>query len=87
MGFHFSSRPTVGLHVEETIKKMRQRSWFLCNLARAGFNEEELVRVYRSVILPIADYCAPAYHSMLTDLQDQQLEQAQFGALRCIFGY
>ena len=87
LGFHFSNRPTVGLHVDETVKKMRQRLWFLRNLAKVGFSKEELVRVYRSVILPIHDYCAPAYHSMLTDLQDEQLEQAQVGALRCIFGY
>ena len=87
LGFHFSSRPTVHLHVQETIKRMRQRSWFLRNLARIGFNEGELVRVYRSVILPIPDYCAPAYHSMLNDQQDQWLEQAQTEALRCIYGY
>ena len=87
LGFHFSSRPTVHFHVQETIRKMRQRSWFLRNLARIGFTEDELVRVYRSVILPIPDYCAPAYHSMLNDQQDQWLEQAQTGALRCIYGY
>ena len=87
LGFHFSNRPTVQLHVSETVKKMRQRSWFLRNLSRVGFNPEELVRVYCSVILPIADYCAPAYHSMVNDIQDQHLEQAQVGALRCIFGY
>ena len=87
LGFHFSDKPTVQLHVEETVKKMRQRSWFLRNLARAGFNTPELVEVYRSVILPIADYCAPAYHSMTTDANDQMLENAQIGALRCIFGY
>ena len=87
LGFNFSSRPTVQLHVDDTVKRIRQRSWFLRNLGKVGFTAEELVRVYRSVILPIADYCAPAYHSMLTDGQDEQLENAQVGALRCIFGY
>ena len=87
LGFHFSSKPTVELHVIETIKKMRQRSWFLRNLARVGFSKDELVRVYESVILPIPDYCAPAYHSMTTDLQDEKLEQAQIASMRCIYGY
>ena len=87
LGFNFSSKPTVQLHVDITVKKMRQRSWFLRNLGRIGFNPQELVAVYRSVILPIPDYCSPAYHSMLTDIQDQQLENAQVGALRCIYGY
>ena len=87
LGFHFSNRPTVALHVEETLKKMRKKYWFLTNLGKVGFSREELVQVYQSLVLPIADYCAPAYHSMLTDVQDQQLENAQIGALRRIFGY
>lgn len=52
LGFNFSDRPTVQLHVDVTVKKMRQRSWFLRNLARVGFTEEELVRVYRLTNLP-----------------------------------
>ena len=87
LGFHFSSKPTVQLHVDNIVRKMRQRSWFLRNLGRVGFSSGELVKVYMSVILPIADYCAPAYHSMLTDINDQRLEYCQVEALRCIYGY
>ena len=87
LGFHFSTKPTVHLHVQETIRKIRQRSWFLRNLSRVGFSCPELVRVYQSVLIPVADYCAPAYHSMVNDWQDQKLEQSQVEALRCIYGY
>ena len=87
LGFTFSDRPSVGLHVEETVRGMRWRKWVLTHLKKIGFNNEELVAVHRSLLLPIADYCAPAYHSLTTDLHDQQLEQAQTAALRCIFGY
>ena len=87
LGFHFSTRPGVSLHVEQTVKKIRQRHWILTHLSKVGFNEEELVAVYKSVVLPVADYCCPAYHSLLTDIQDQLLERAQVGALRRIFGY
>ena len=87
LGFHFSNKPTVQLHIDETVKKIRMRYWSLRHLAKLGFTETELVQVYKSVVLPIADYCAPAYHSMMTDLQDQQMEAAQIGALRAIFGY
>ena len=87
LGFHFSSRPTVQLHVDETVKKMRRKYYSLRHLARYGMNHTELVEVYKSTILPIADYCAPAYHSMVNDIQDQKLESAQTGALRAIFGY
>ena len=87
LGFTFSSRPNVKAHVDNTIKKLRQRNWLLTHLEGVGFSKEELVQVYKSVILPIADYCCPAYHSLLTDIQDQLLERAQVGALRRIFGY
>ena len=82
LGFHFSTRPTVHLHVNQTVKRMRQRCW-----AKFGMNAVELVQVYKSVLVPIADYCAPAYHSMMTDIQDQQMESAQTAALRAIFGW
>ena len=87
LGFTFSAKPSVGSHVESVVKRMRQQTWALRHLAKTGFNTEELVRVYNSLLLPIADYCAPAYHSLTTDIQDQLLERAQVGALRAIYGY
>ena len=61
--------------------------WVLYHLKRAGFTEKELAKTYRICILPVLDYCAPVYHSLLTDLQDQPLEGLQASALRCIYGY
>ena len=87
LGFHFSNKPTVQLHVDETVKKIRRKYYSLRHLGRYGMSCTELVEVYKSTILPIADYCAPAYHSMVNDIQDQKLESAQTGALRAIFGY
>ena len=87
LGFTFSSKPTVSAHVATIVKKMRQRNWSLRHLGKLGFSQADLVRVYQSLILPIADYCAPAYHSLTTDIHDQELEGAQTEALRAIFGY
>ena len=87
LGFHFSNKPTVHLHVNTTVKRIRQRYWTLRHLSKFGMNKKELVDVYTSVVRPLADYCAPAYHSMMTDVQDQEMERAQTGALRAIFGY
>lgn len=87
LGFYLSNKTGVGLHVSEISKKVRQKFWVLYHLRKLGFTEDELVSVYRSVVLPIFDYCCPVYHSLLSDLQDQALERAQVGALRCIFGY
>lgn len=64
-----------------------RRFWSLRHLRKVGFNDQELVKVYTSSIRPLAEYCCPAFHSMLTDEQDQLLENAQVGALRAIFGF
>ena len=87
LGFELTTKPSMSAHVEAVIRRLRKRYWSLRHLARIGFSRPELVKVYKSVLLPIADYGAPAYHSMLTDDQDYRLERAQVGALRCIFGY
>ena len=58
----------------------------LYNLKKNGFTNEELVLVYKTMIVPVADYCDVVYHSLLTDEQDEELERAQDRALRCIFG-
>ena len=87
LGFYFSDRTGVDKHVNEVVKKLRQRFWSLRHLQNLGFSETDLVAVYKASIRPLADYCCPAYHSLLSDVQDQALERAQVGALRCIFGY
>ena len=86
LGFHFSSRPTVHAHVEALRKRFRRKYWIFYHLRKAGFTEEELARVYRTILLPIADYCAAVYHSLLNDEQDQVIERLQSQALRCIYG-
>ena len=87
LGFHFSNKPTVQPHIDQTVKKIRQHYHSLRHLAQYGMSKPELVEVYKSTVLPLADYCAPAYHSMMTDLQDQEMESAQVGALRAIYGW
>lgn len=85
LGFHFSSKPTMQAQCDSILKKFRQRYWALRHLKKLGFNSQELVRVYKSSILPVADYMSVIYHSLLTDEQDEHLENAQVSALRCIF--
>ena len=65
---------------------MRQRYWTLLNLKHSGFSQGELVRVYTTVIRPVADYACVVYHSSLTGEQDELLEQCQNHALLCCLG-
>ena len=77
LGFHIDSRPSVHAHVQALQRRMRDTTWVLRHLGRAGFNQKELATVYRTIIRPILDYCAVVYHPMLTDEQDQQVERLQ----------
>ena len=86
LGMRFSSRPDMSAHVAWIAKNMRERFWTLINLKKSGFTESELVQVYKSVLRPVAEYGAVAYHSTLTDEQDELLDNLQNQALRCIYG-
>ena len=82
LGFTFSRRPTVNVHVQALKKRMRKRYWILIHLRSFGFNEEELCKVYRTIVRPVLDHCSVVYHSMLTDAQDEELDRCQAHALR-----
>ena len=86
LGWHFSERPTVTAQIESLKKKFRQRYWVLRHLKKNGFSPEELLRVYTSMVRPVADYMQEIYHSMLTDSQDEQIDRLQTHALRVIYG-
>ena len=87
LGFEFGKKPTVAQQVKAILGKFRRKYWSLRHLKKLGFCHDELVKVYKTVLLPAADYCDVVYHSMLTDEQDEALENAQVGALRTIFDY
>ena len=86
LGFTFGNRPTVRPHIMTIQKKFRQRFWTLYNLKKNGFTNEELVRVYKTAIHPVADHLDVVYHSLLPDDLDEELNRLQNHALRIIFG-
>ena len=85
LGFHLGQRPTVSVHVEALRRRFRQRAWILNHLKHSGFNKEELARVYRVIVRPVADYMAVVYHSMLSDREDEIIERLQSQALKIIY--
>ena len=58
LGFHFSSRPNMNTQVASIKKKMISRQWMIYHLKHRGFNDDELVMVYKTMILSIHDYCS-----------------------------
>ena len=87
LGFHMNSKPGVHAHIDALKVRMRDLYWVLRHLKQAGFREDELARVYTTVIRPVLDDCAVVYHPMMNDEQDQAVERLQARALKCIYGY
>ena len=87
LGVHFSNRPDMSAQVEAICRKFRARIWTLRHLQHRGFTQEELLRVYKSTILPCHDYCSNVFHSSLTLSQTVVLERLQAKALKAIYGY
>ena len=87
LGFHFSSNPDMSAQVASIKKKFRSRVWILRHLGHRGFSRDDLLKVYRSIILPVHDYCSCVYNSSLTLGQASALERLQAQALKSIYGY
>ena len=87
LGVHFSSRPDMSAQVESICRKFRARVWTLRHLHHRGFSEADLLKVYKSTILPCHDYCSNVFHSSLTLSQTVILERLQAKALKAIYGY
>ena len=56
LGFYMDRRPGCHTHVEALGRRMREVTWVLRHLGQAGFKEEELATVYKTVIRPVLDY-------------------------------
>ena len=87
LGVHFSRNPDMAEQVNSICRKFRSRVWILRHLSHNGFSQEDLLKVYKSIILPTHDYCSNVYHSSLTLSQTVVLERLQAKALKAIYGY
>ena len=87
LGFWLSNEPHMDEQVRAIKKKFMAKKWFLTHLGHRGFNQQELLQVYQSIILPAHDYCSNVYTSALTKKQESELERMQAIALKGIFGY
>ena len=87
LGFHFSADPKMAEQVRSIRRKFMARILSLRHLGHRGFGESDLVRDYRSVILPVHDYCLCVFNSSLTQTQAAVLKRLQAQSLKAIYGY
>ena len=77
---------TFKSHVEDVKNRLRSRTWALSRLRKIGLDEEKLVKAYKTLIRPVAEFAAPAWHSMISADRSEQLERQQTLALKHIYG-
>ena len=87
LGFTFGTKPTVHAHLGVLMKKFRARIRILRRLQQAQIPRPDLVRLYQVLLLPVLDYAAVVYHSLLNTEQTDALERLQAAALRIIYGF
>ena len=77
----------MAAQIEEIRKGYVARIWTLRHLGHRGLSKPDLLKVYKSILLPIHDYCSCVYNSSLTQTQANALERLQAQALKAIYGY
>ena len=65
LGVTISSDLSWNAHVDEIISKARKRVYMIYQLKRAGINQNDLIRIYVSVIRPVVEYACPVWHTNL----------------------
>ena len=87
LGFHFSSSPSVAIHIINTVKKYNRSLWSLRHMKKAKLSHLNLVKIYCSMLRPILEYACNVFGPMLNNKLRDMLERCQAVTLKIIFGY
>ena len=66
---------------------IRDRSWLIRHLKKAGVPDRDLIKIYIAIVRSVIEYAVPAYHSLLTSNQADELERLQRTILKIIYGW
>lgn len=87
LGVYFSSDLTWNKHVNVITAKASKRIYVLCHLIRSGFNREDVIKLYCSLIRPILEYACEVWHCGLTQKLSDEIEAVQRRCMKVIFPY
>ena len=76
---------TWGKHVENIISKAGKRLYMLYQLKRAGISQNDMVKIYISVVRPVLEYACPVWSTSLPKYLSDAIEMIQKRALRAIY--
>ena len=71
-------------NTKEICKKAYSRVSMLTKLKYVGINTEELINIYKLFIRSVTEYCSVVFHSSLTQLQSNKIENIQKTCLKII---
>ena len=72
-------------HVDEIVANAIKRVHMIYQLKRAGINQNDLVRMYASVIRPQVEYACPIWHTNLPKYLSDNIEITRKRRLKTIF--
>ena len=80
LGVTISNNLTWRKHVDNIVSKAGKRVYMLYQLKRAGISQNDLVKMYVSIIRPVLEYACPSLPKYLSDA----IEMIQKRVLRSI---
>ena len=87
LGFMFGPKPTVRYHVDNILNKARRKLWTLRHVKKAGMKEEDMMKIFNTIIRPCLEYAVPTFGPMLTEEMKNELESIQKRACKIVFGW
>ena len=87
LGFGFDGRPSVHALVDLIRRKFNSRAWMIRHLKMSGVPDNDIVKVFCSVIRPVIEYVSSVYHPMLSLALSEEIESMQRRVLKIIFGF
>ena len=85
LGVHISSDLTWNTHVDCMVAKASKRLYMLYQVKRAGVSQNDLLKIYFSVVRPILEYACPVWSTNLPNYLSDKIEMIQKRAMRTIY--
>ena len=86
LGVIFSSSLKWDEHVDELVKKSRQKVWFIQRLKRVGASQKNLVEMYKLFVRQSLEFAAPLWANALTQNNKHKIERIQAQVTDLILG-
>ena len=77
LGVTISNNLTWSKHVDNIVSKAGKRVYMLYQLKRAGISQNDLVKIYVSIIRPVLEYACPVWSTRLPTYLSDAIELIQ----------